>query len=421
MKQKKTMRLWQMIVILVLSIAMLATMFMPAFKFSGSALVKKTKKIMEKESTLNIPESNYSDLETVGQSLDESLKELEQEYGIKLSGISSFSIMTKSFTKLLLGKNPTEEDKAELEQNEILSSIKSKYGLLRILLWVVYGLAFIVLVMTILGFCLKMSKYIPLIISTFYSVFAAVLFGYFRFALLKGIGKKLASTVAEQFANTMIATMLGSEEIISKVMSKFMTAFYGIGFLAAFIIAILMLIFSILFMFIGNRPKYIQNDLDEPEDDDQDVIVDNDQNNNSWNGEQSRCYTVGPDEHINGGGGGYVHEYQKVVKQAPPKPMGLVRCTKGVAAGQGFSLPQDRKVIVGKSPQNANLVINNINVSNVHCSIRYNATTNTYFVKDHSTNGTFANGARLQKETAMEFQAGTVLSLADGSNEITLG
>ena len=67
------------------------------------------------------------------------------------------------------------------------------------------------------------------------------------------------------------------------------------------------------------------------------------------------------------------------------------------------------------------MVINNQHVSNIHCSVRYNAAHNSYIVKDHSTNGTFVNGARLPKDTAMEYPAGTVLTLADGSNKITLG
>ena len=101
--------------------------------------------------------------------------------------------------------------------------------------------------------------------------------------------------------------------------------------------------------------------------------------------------------------------------------MGQVMCTKGAAEGQGFSLPEQSKVIVGKSNLNANLVINHPHVSNIHCSIRYKAATNTYVVKDHSMNGTFVNGTRMQKDVPMEFPAGTVLQLADGSNEIKLG
>lgn len=101
--------------------------------------------------------------------------------------------------------------------------------------------------------------------------------------------------------------------------------------------------------------------------------------------------------------------------------MGQVRCTKGVAAGQGFSLPEDRKVVVGKSSQSANMVLAHPNVSKIHCSIRFKAATNSYIVKDHSLNGTFVNGVRLQKDAPMELPAGTTLTLADGSNEIKLG
>lgn len=103
------------------------------------------------------------------------------------------------------------------------------------------------------------------------------------------------------------------------------------------------------------------------------------------------------------------------------KAMGSVRCTEGVAKGQGFRLPEERKVVVGKSPQRATLVINNPHISNVHCSIRYHVDKNIYIVKDHSTNGTFVSGVRLQREVAVECPAGTVLSLADGENKITLG
>ena len=105
----------------------------------------------------------------------------------------------------------------------------------------------------------------------------------------------------------------------------------------------------------------------------------------------------------------------------PAAGMGQVTCTKGVAQGKGFSLPQDRKVVVGRNERNANLIISYPKISNVHCSIRYVAAANTYIVKDHSTNGTFVNGIRLRKDVGEELPAGSVLQLADGANEITLG
>ncbi len=77
--------------------------------------------------------------------------------------------------------------------------------------------------------------------------------------------------------------------------------------------------------------------------------------------------------------------------------------------------------MVGRNERNANLIINYPKISNVHCSIRYVAAANTYIVKDHSTNGTFVNGIRLRKDVGEELPAGSVLQLADGANEITLG
>lgn len=114
-------------------------------------------------------------------------------------------------------------------------------------------------------------------------------------------------------------------------------------------------------------------------------------------------------------------ELEEKMKAQQQPQMGQVVCIKGVAVGQGFSLPETAKIVVGKSRQNTNMLINSPMVSNVHCSIRYKAATNTYIVKDHSTNGTYVNGARIQKDVPMSFPAGTVLQLADGSNEIKLG
>lgn len=102
-------------------------------------------------------------------------------------------------------------------------------------------------------------------------------------------------------------------------------------------------------------------------------------------------------------------------------PMGQVKCIKGIAAGQGFRLPANARVVIGKNPSKATLVINESYVSNVHCTIQYNAGNNTYIVTDHSTNGTFANGIRLQKEVPMAYPAGTVLMLVNKNIEIKLG
>jgi hypothetical protein len=101
--------------------------------------------------------------------------------------------------------------------------------------------------------------------------------------------------------------------------------------------------------------------------------------------------------------------------------MGQVRCIKGMAAGQGFRLPPNRKMVIGKNPGKATLVLNESYISNVHCTIQYNEGNNTYIVTDHSTNGTFINGIRMQKEMPTTCPAGTVLMLVNSNIEIKLG
>ncbi len=194
-----------------------------------------------------------------------------------------------------------------------------------------------------------------------------------------------------------------------------LASFWGIAFLIGFIIAILFVIMSVVSLFVGNPAKAR---VDMPNDEEK------------WRREQAERERQAELERQRRAQEERERQKQREREQAEQlrkqqeaqaAAMGQVVCTKGIAAGQGFSLPEDRKVVVGKSSQNANMIINDAHVSNIHCSIRYKAATRSYIVKDHSSNGTFVNGVRLQKGIAMEFPAGTVLQLADGKNEIKLG
>lgn len=426
MKQKKTMRLWQMILIMVLSVAMLATMFLPAFKFDGAAFTKaqeknpeKAEDNKEKEIAENFPivgdlieAVDAADKAYNEADFEQNLKTYESENGVKIHKISSLNIMTHSFVKLV-GQQYVEDQK--LEEDTTFISIQKKYNIVRIFLWVVYGLLLVVLVMTILGFALKWSKFIPLIIDAFYGLIAAGLFGYMRFMLMGGIakvtGEELFERIAYGYLKDANSAMLGS--------------FYSFAFLVALIVAALILIASVIFMLVGNSAE---SEWEYDEEEEPSEIPGIGFAGGVTPGVVQPGQGISGEQHYFGGGDSVYSGSTETVKQEPPKqkkavrqPMGQVRCTKGDAVGMGYALPQDRKVIVGKSPQNANLVINNQNVSNIHCSIRYDATTNMYLVKDHSMNGTFVNGSRLQKDVMLQFPAGTVLSLADGSNQITLG
>ena len=487
MKQKKTMKLWQMIVLLFLSVTMVVTMFLPAFRVDSTARRKQIEVINKDEALAEQMERNYGariqgdlymepveqdnsgsempegemsdgevpdggmsdgmvpdsgisdgletesgagmnsrsmmdDLEENLGTFDEEISRYEGETNTKFSKISPFRIMTHGFEKFALGNRVSEEDMEK--EKTAFAAIQKKYNTLRVMLWVVFIFTLIVILMVLLGFFLKWNKFIPLITCTVYSVAASIIFGYLRFGFLKSIAKKTDGEALGELNKSYVFGLTDLSEVSVQGLGKILSCFYSIAFLIAFITGILMIIVSVMSMLTGNRvvagedtdnlPDIpIHNGLVGAVGDVKEGVLFPEVENIENIPTEPVSVSVNP-----------VPVKKKVVPippAVPQVPMGQVRCTKGVAAGQGFMLPLDRKVIVGKSQQKANLIINNQNISNVHCSIRYNPGTNTYTIKDHSMNGTFVNGVRLQKDAAMEYPAGTVLTLADGNNEITLG
>ena len=108
------------------------------------------------------------------------------------------------------------------------------------------------------------------------------------------------------------------------------------------------------------------------------------------------------------------------IPAAAPK-MGVVFAVAGVVSGQGFRLPETNILVIGKDPKRSFWVIDDELISGEHCSIRYQSVTDQYLVTDLSRNGTFVENARLEKGVPTVFSAGTILSLADGTNQIRLG
>lgn len=247
----------------------------------------------------------------------------------------------------------------------------------------------------------------------------------------------------------LIDNMMTSSFSMTSMFRKMSSAFYSIGFLVSFILAIMLVISCLIIMLTGNCKKAVADYWEGMSADDFNPFGAVGAFPDSGSGAPVGM-TSTPDQYTMPAAGVAPSTPDRdltatptapLSPMAPPPvaaavsvpspiaaprpavsaPVGQVKCTMGSAVGQGFRLPADRKVVIGKSPQNANLVINHPNVSNIHCSVRYNASNNSYIVKDHSMNGTFVNGVRLQKEIAMAYPAGTVLSLADGTNQVTLG
>ena len=401
MNRKKTLQAWQMIVSVVLLAAMLITLFLPAFQFNGKATRKAIEKVVPKEMlTLGGALGGFS-MDDIEKEVDQEVRNFEEECNVRLSSISVGTIMLKSAEQFLGGKENIEENDLE----SLYESLKSGWGTLRMMFWMIYIVDILMMVLMILGFVLGWNKIIPLAVNAVYAVAVIGIFGVIRF-VSPGMGGNAFSGLDDMLSSFGVS----SADIAGKA-GKMLACFYGSAYIIGIVIAVLLLVVSVVSMVIGDAAQ-------EPV-----------PNPGSMSGPG-----LMPDPGPMSNPDPMPFKPEPAPEPVRPDPvpapqpqpaaqaaMGQVMCIKGVAVGQGYSLPETSKVVVGKNRQYANLIISSPHVSNVHCSIRYKAATNSYIVKDHSSNGTYVDGVRLQKDVPMNFQAGTILQLADGSNEIKLG
>ncbi len=117
---------------------------------------------------------------------------------------------------------------------------------------------------------------------------------------------------------------------------------------------------------------------------------------------------------------------ETAVEEETEKPqkverMGKVRAISGPVEGEAFKLPQKNEIIIGSDPSQSHWIIKDKSVSRKHCSLRYQALENIYIVTDFSTNGTFADGERLEKGVPTPLMSGAELTFARGETKIKLG
>lgn len=436
MKQKKTMKLWQMITLLILSVVILVTMFLPAYHIDSDALKKGMENAQIEDNYYKSENARDKDIRWYAKKFNKAINREKKENGTDNASISVLKLMTNSLAEIRYnGKYDEEYTESEMG-SKTYDALNKKHCMTKILLWIIYSLVLVEMLIVILGYCLKWNKYITLTISIIYGVFASITFAILRFGTVNGTKKKIGS---------LTETFIGYE-FNNVDNAKIVSGFISYAFLLGLIVSVVFLTISIISMFAGNQTDMAYNNAADGDS--------MDEWDKDWNQARTQMQvprSVSEQELKDSGYSGDIHGVAPFgdknkrdadmsnqesltytipsmvpVQESPAKPMirsGKVRCTKGMTSGSsGYSLSPDRKVIVGKSPHKANLVIvNNTHISNVHCTIRYDSTTDTYIVKDHSTNGTYVNGTRLQKEVSMKYPAGTVLSLADRSVEITLG
>lgn len=111
-----------------------------------------------------------------------------------------------------------------------------------------------------------------------------------------------------------------------------------------------------------------------------------------------------------------------VKPSASPASEHCITCVRGEQKGGKFSISAGEEIVLGRDSETANIVVVAPKISRKHCIIRYDSFSNSYYVTDCSTNGTFNadNGQRLTFGAETNVPCGTMISLGNSDNQFRL-
>lgn len=99
-----------------------------------------------------------------------------------------------------------------------------------------------------------------------------------------------------------------------------------------------------------------------------------------------------------------------------------IKCIKGEYNGMVVTLKQTDKIVIGRDPLFANLIITSPNISRTHCTVSYDEQEKKYIVVDKSSNGTYMeSGDKLLKDYPNLLPTGSIIYLGDKENVFQLG
>ena len=113
----------------------------------------------------------------------------------------------------------------------------------------------------------------------------------------------------------------------------------------------------------------------------------------------------------------------KIFRKKDNEFSGVIFGLQGEYKDAIIRLYRDELISVGRDPKTSHIVFSesNVHVSRNHCTIRCNGLDDTYTVCDHSSNGTFVNGTRLEHDTDVVVPSGSVIAIGDMENTFRLG
>lgn len=106
--------------------------------------------------------------------------------------------------------------------------------------------------------------------------------------------------------------------------------------------------------------------------------------------------------------------------EEPEKVSTVTTITGTKGQYEGSIIEFEGSVVIGRDPSVAELIIDDNNVSRIHCTITYEPNDGTYIVTDHSTNGTFISGQKIGKGKSRVVPKGTFVVVGQNGNNFRL-
>lgn len=104
----------------------------------------------------------------------------------------------------------------------------------------------------------------------------------------------------------------------------------------------------------------------------------------------------------------------------PSEAVGALFGMAGTYRGCRVMIGSGECVVIGRDKAAADIVLKSAKISRQHCVVAYDAKAQAYSVLDVSRNGVAADGKRLTAGRQYTMYAGTILKLADGSEQFKL-
>lgn len=87
---------------------------------------------------------------------------------------------------------------------------------------------------------------------------------------------------------------------------------------------------------------------------------------------------------------------------------------------EGSIIEFDGSIVIGRDPACSELIIDDSNVSRMHCTITFDPSDRIYIITDHSTNGTFIGRERLEKGKSKIVSKGSFVIIGQSGNNFRL-